>query len=284
MTNRKKEIENEEKSTGLENSVGRSLPDKSGEGPQAGAPDPNDHRSFPRASGKIKAVVQFKPTSSDLWKEMVEMTSASKNGATVILSKEVPVGRLLSMAIQMPAELRLYDAEKEVYATLGLVQYCSATTAGDGKAYHVGVAFVGKKMPDSYKEDPTQCYRITGQASDGLWTITESGRAFKNRRSTRFWRQFEVSVSIRDNVQKTTKKQAAMTRDISAGGMSVWGPLDVKVGDRIKVASAPHDFFGIALVRNVSESDDPERPLIHLEFEGMEFPIGRLRRTRREKK
>jgi hypothetical protein len=238
---------------------------------------PYEYRSAPRKPAAVKAVVQIREDDGNTWKEIIEIQTVSKNGAALLLSKECPVGRLVSLALQMPAEMRAYDFYSDVYAMLAVVQNCSPVTINDKIAYHIGVAFIGKKMPDSFKENPSQTYRIVGMSSQGLWTVTEAARKFINRKSTRFWRRFEVAVSLRDQESRSTKRQMAMTRDVSLGGMSVWGPLEAKIGDRVKISSKEHDFFGMAIVRNRTEHDDDTKTMIHFEFDGMEFPIARIR-------
>jgi len=239
--------------------------------------DPNEYRTAPRVLVDVKAVVQFRESEEDSWKEIVQITTISKNGAALHLKREVPVGRVISMALQMPAELRVYDFSKDVYPMLGVVQNCSPITTGGEQIFHVGVAFIGKKLPESYKADPKQSYRIIGRTSLGLWEVKEARRQFVNRKGARFCRRFEVALSIRDMVNRETRRFKVFTRDISAGGMSVWGPLDAKIGDRVKVTSREHDFYGMAIVRNRTESKaSPEKTMIHFEFDGAEFPIAKI--------
>ncbi len=239
--------------------------------------DHNEYRTEERISVHVKAVVQFREGEEENWKEIVDITTISKNGAALQLSRECPVGRLISMALQMPEDLRVYDFSKDVYPMLGVVQNCSSMVI-DGKAmFQVGVAFIGKKMPDSYKADPKQSYRITGRTPLGLWQAKEATRQFVNRKAARFWRRFEVALSIRDLVNKETRRFRVFTRDISVGGMSVWGPVDAKIGDRVKVTSREYDFYGMAIVRNRTESTQaPDKSMIHFEFDGCEFPISKI--------
>src|SRR4051794_32342233 len=76
--------------------------------------DHNEYRTEERISVPVKAVIQFRESESENWKEIVDITTISKNGAALILSKECPVGRLISMALQMPEDLRVYDFSKDV--------------------------------------------------------------------------------------------------------------------------------------------------------------------------
>lgn len=243
------------------------------------APDPfpNGNRLAERRVLRVKAVVQVREDDGNTFKEIIEITTVSKNGAALLLSRPCPVGRLVSLALQMPPELRVYDYYQDIYAMLGVVQNCSPITVNDKTVFQVGVAFIGKKMPDSFKADPTQTYRIVGMSSLGLWSVKEAKRSFVDRKSTRFWRSFEIGISIRDEKTRSTKRQSAITRDVSLGGLSAWGPIEAAVGDRVKLSSKEHDFFAMAVVRNRTENEDPSKSIVHFQFEGAQFPVARIK-------
>lgn len=233
-----------------------------------------DHRTAERQSLKVKAVVKIDGGDKGTWKEMCEISTVSRNGAALALSRECSVGRIMSMVLEMPHELRLYDLDKEVYPMLAVVQHCYRSTENEKPIFHVGVAFIGKKLPEAYKRDPLQCYRLTGMNAEGLWDVVEAATSFKARKHPRFWRRFELTVSVRDNEKRTTEKVEVLTREISAAGVSVWGDLDVNIGDRVKVSSRQHDFFAVAHVRNLTvDEKNPDKTLTHLEFEDAEFPV-----------
>lgn len=243
-------------------------------------PDPNEYRVVPRMAVHVKGVIQFRESEENTWKEIVDITTISKNGAALPLSNPCPIGRIISMALQMPTELRLYDFTQDIYPMLGVVQNCSPISIDGNRVFHVGVAFIGKKMPDSFKADPTQSYRIVGRTPLGLWQIEESAKQFKSRKAARFWRRFEVALSVRDEIRKETLRQKAFTRDISIGGMSVWGPMNARIGDRVKVTSRDYDFYSMAVVRNRTENEESDQSMIHFEFDGKEFPIEKVDRPK----
>lgn len=240
-----------------------------------------DDRVEERRSLKIKAVVQLKESEEDRHKEVVEITEVSKNGCGFTLMRECGIGRLLSLVIDMPVELRAYDKFADVYPVLGIVQTCYQITLDDGsKAWRVGVAFCGKDLPEGFKSDPRQCYRLVGRRDDGLWQIAEAPTEFKRRRHSRFWRQLDVSVLLRDETTRTSQKITVSTRDISSSGMSIWGELEAEVGDRVKITSTEHDFFAMATVVNkVVNEKDPTRTSFHFEFEGASFPVDQIHVT-----
>ena len=58
--------------------------------------------------------------------------------------------------------------------------------------------------------------------------------------------------------------------------MALRGPLDVGIGDRIKISSKEHNFVSMATVRNRTEQpDERASSLVHLQFENAEFPVDR---------
>lgn len=239
--------------------------------------DAVEQRIEERTTLKVTTVVQFKEHVDEAWKEMLEVTTVSKNGAGLTVSRECPVGRIVSLVMQMPPELRLYDHDADFYPMLGVVQNCYKTTVNDKTVYHVGVAFIGKKMPESYKINPRQSYRISGMTDEGLWEAVEATAQFKPRKESRLWRRFEVSLSIRDQEKRTSKKETLMSRDVSRSGMSIWGKIDANVGDRIKISSKVHDFYSIAVIRNLTLNEKNEsQSTISLEFVGAEFPMEKI--------
>src|SRR3982751_3227499 len=146
-----------------------------------------DERQVERAPAELNAVVQVKESQDEMWKEFTEVRSVSRNGAGFCLSRPCEVGRLVKMVMPLEPDLRAYDQDKELYPVMGIVQYCNAATVNGQTVYHVGTGFVGKNVPDSFKKNPTQSYRIGGMTKDGLWQIVEADSQFKSRKDTRYW-------------------------------------------------------------------------------------------------
>lgn len=236
-----------------------------------------ENRQEPRMALKVATVVQFKDGDAESWKEMTEVTTVSRIGAALVVSRQVPVGRIVSLVMQMPRELRVYDLDEQVYPILGIVQNCTSAELNDRTIYHIGVAFIGKRIPAATKSNSQQCYRIVGLGEDGLWKAVAAANTFQSRKYSRFWSRFEVTVSLRDSINQITRKERVMTRDVSCGGMSVFGPLDAKVGERVKISTKDFDFYSMAVVRNRTENEEDEnKSLIHFEFDGAEFPVEKV--------
>ena len=73
----------------------------------------------------------------------------------------------------LPANLRSYDQDKELYRVWGLVQHCNEVKTEDADGFQVGVAFVGKNPPESYAIDPATNYRDL--RDDGRGPVEDHG-------------------------------------------------------------------------------------------------------------
>jgi len=234
-----------------------------------------DHRQEPRVTAEIKAVVQVRESKTDVWKEVTTVSTLSRNGAGFSLGQPVSVGRLLTIVLPMPAELRAYDEGKDMYPVMGIVQYCNEGMIGTNKVHHVGVGFIGKQIPESFKSDPTQNYRITGMSKDGLWQITESGSKFQNRKQPRYWISLGVTLTLIQKEDKSITREETFTKNVGAGGVSVASSLNAAVGDTVKFGCKALNFYAIAVVRN-RHTVTGETPTLHLEFKEDVLPVEKV--------
>lgn len=233
-----------------------------------------DNRKTERISLGISVIVKSKLNKEDFWKETSELISVSQMGAGFYLKRECQIGQLLSLLIPMPKHLRQYDEAKEQYRIWGVVQHCNKL--GNDEEYHTGVAFIGKKPPASYYENPLQSYRIVGMNSEGLWNVLEIvGRSFVNRKHPRFWITLEVEVSGTNTDSQDISDLFAKTENISASGASVFSHLKLDVGDSILFNCKELEFSSKAIIRNRQAEDDLTSKL-HLEFLDASFPVEKL--------
>ena len=239
-------------------------------------PPISESRRSNRLSTDLQTIVQVKESLEESWKEVAAISTVSRNGAGFSLSRSVNVGRLVSLVLPMPAEFRAYDEDTELYPVLGLVQHCTEVTIDSVTSFKVGVGFVGKAVPESYKKDPTQDYRFSGVGADGMWLITEAKAQFKARKNPRFWKAIEFTISQMKRGRDEASKATANSKDISASGISIPCDLEVEVGEKVKVACKPFDFYAVAEVRNRKESEDSNETTLHLQFVDQEFPMHKL--------
>ena len=232
-------------------------------------------RTTHRLPAELKTIVRVRETNDDAWKEVTVVRTVSRNGAGFSLKRPCTVGRLVMLVMPLDPALRAYDVDEEHYPVMGLVQYCNDGMIDGEPVFHIGVGFVGRNIPDSYKSDPTQNYHICGMNEDGLWKIAESKTKFKSRKFPRYSVAFDVSISLIQKGKKTDSKESTITRNISATGASVVCSLEAGIGDRVKFASKEHDFYSIAIVRNRDEVNDLP-PTLHLEFVDTQFPMEKV--------
>jgi len=236
-----------------------------------------EQRVYKRHVRRVRTVVNFRDSPDATWKEIIEVETVSRNGAALVLSKPCPVGKIVTLVMEMPRELRVYDAFADVYPIAGVVQNCTELMIGETIVYHVGVAFIGKQLPAGYRENPSRSYSISGVDSNGLWRVVEANGEFAVRSDARYWVRLPVTLSFRDERRRLTERTVLTTRDVSRGGMSIWGPIDVEIGARVKISSKAHSFFSMAKVCNRSDhARDDTRSLIHVQFEGARFPVRML--------
>jgi PilZ domain len=239
----------------------------------------SEHRTVDRNPAELQTIVQVKESHDEMWKEVTKVLTVSKNGAGFYLTRPCVVGRLVTLVMPLDPELRAYDKSKELYPVMAIVQYCNASTVDGKTQYHVGVGFVGKNIPESFKSDPTQSYRISGMKQDGLWSVSEAQSQFKNRKQPRYWFALPVTVSLLQRADKSVSREDCFTKNIAAGGVSVSCSLDAEVGEKVKIACKDFNFYSVAMVRNRKMSSN-EIPTLHLEFIDNEFPIEELVESR----
>lgn len=223
----------------------------------------------------VHAVVKVKESKDDLWKETAEIVSSSSTGAGFYIDRECQAGRLVSIMFPLDPHLRCYDHNKEMYRIWGLVQHCNILPGGEDTGYHVGVAFIGKHAPDSYREDPTQSYRICGMNEDGLWKINEAAKEFMPRKDPRFYHPVNHYLAMVGGQNHSLSGEWAVTENISKNGAAVVSSLDLHVGDQVKFISEKFDFSGLAVVCSRRETDDG-RARLSLQFVENSFPIKQI--------
>jgi hypothetical protein len=178
------------------------------------------------------------------------------------------------MMLPVEPELRFYDHEKELYRVWGLVQHCHRLT-DDDIGFHVGVAFIGRHAPESYKADPMQSYRIVGMSEEGMWRVSEAAREFKPRKDSRFYVAVEHYLAVVDAKNVSSRGERTTTENVSKHGAAVLTSLDLHVGDRVKFISEAYDFSGMAVVCNRRDTTGGKTRL-NLQFVGGVFPVERL--------
>ncbi len=223
-------------------------------------------------SMSLHAVVKGRDKRDRQWKEVADLISVSATGASFNLARHCEAGTLVSLMIPLPAHMRCYDFEKEFYRVWGLVQHCEPLTADDPSTFHLGVAFIGRNCPESYRADPMQFYRISGVGEDGMWSVAELKTQFKKRADMRFWKPVDLYLALIDTQDGSTGGERTVAENVSRSGAAVFTTMNVGIGDRVKFISEEYDFSGLAVVCNVQTGDD-DRTRLHLRFVEATFPV-----------
>lgn len=229
-----------------------------------------------RVSLSLSATVKARESNSDSWSEQTRLVSVSRTGAGFNVGRKCEVGRLVSLILPMPKEMRCYDEDRELYRVCGIVQHCSPVYGSGRPEFHVGVAFIGRSFPASFQQNPCQSYRIAGMNEDGMWRVQEAERDFVVRRHQRYQIPLQIELSALDVDKNMVTDDRAITENISSSGAAVLTYLQLDCGDSVNFESSAHEFVSIAVVRNKTEHE-LGRVRLHLEFVGETFPVEKLR-------
>jgi hypothetical protein len=232
-----------------------------------------------RVALQLPVRVEVQLDQNDLWSEITYLKKVSALGAGFLLKQPVREGRLLLLTMPLPRPLRCYDHCEHQYCVWSIVRHCAPLSVKDQTVYDLGVAFVGKNPPLSYKENPLTIYRIFGAKGGGLWEIGEDKGASldpqapsPNLPQPRYAIPLNVYIAISDSEGKIIAHERTVTENISLGGASVFSNLPVKIGDSVKVICAQYRISLVAEVRHLRRGGDG-LPRMHLRFLNQEFPL-----------
>ena len=219
--------------------------------------------------------VTCRETLTHEWTEMSRLVDVTPFGARVRLKRPTETGRLLLLTMAMPRPLRSFDHVEDQYRVWSLVRHVKALNPKmhNGAVIDVGVAFVGKRPPDSFRKDPATRYDIANLAS-GMWTVQEEellSNPDDKREESRHTIPTEVTIEVFGEDQESSPVEKTVTENISRNGAAVFTSLDLERGRFLKMRT----WDGIevlAVVRRRSVGADGIARL-HLQFIGSEWPI-----------
>jgi hypothetical protein len=206
-----------------------------------------------RLSLKLPISILCRESTDHQWTEKSRLTDVNQFGAGFTLTRPVEVGRLIQMTAPLPHQLRCFDQLEPLYSIWSLVRHCSVLQHYP-VAFRVGVAFVGKNPPESYKEDPASLYEPVpiklGQSV--LWSVSRRPPA-KQRRESRLAIPLEVLVETLDESGNSSVQEYTVTEAISSLGACIPSSLDVEVGRVVRITSVTDriSIFGVIRSRTV---------------------------------
>lgn len=218
------------------------------------------------------------------WVEKSRLIDVTPFGARFAISRPTERGRLLHLTMPMPRQLRCFDHVEDQYRVWALVRNIKVLEGVDGKPmrYEVGVAFIGKRAPESFDIDPTTRYEVAKSVTEtGLWEIYELEQTARQaatdqpRPETRHHIPIEVIVEALDENGHVSERETTVTENISRRGAAVFTTLNVMRGRFVRVTSAQYKIAVIAAVR-ARRTGENGIPRLHLEFVDKQWPLEEL--------
>ncbi|MFN2529830.1 MAG: hypothetical protein ABR555_00885 [Pyrinomonadaceae bacterium] len=209
------------------------------------------------------------------WMEVTRLNDVTPFGAGFTLKHPTEPGRLLQMTIPMPRQLRVFDHVEDQYRVWAVVRHVKALSSETGTAFHVGVAFIGKRPPASYEEKPWERYEISTSALDALSPIEEVVKQVvtsDQRAQTRHNISVDMLLEILDEKGGVAASEFSVTENISRRGATLFTTIEVEVGRFTRLTSSQYNLTVHAPVRAVSIGADGIRR-IHVEFIDKDWPL-----------
>ena len=216
--------------------------------------------------------VRVRETPDFEWTEMTRLTNVTPFGAGFPLKRPTEKGRLLHMTIPMPRQLRVFDHVEDQYRVWALVRYMKPSVRVRGM-FDIGVAFVGKRPPASYEQEPWKRYDILTNALQALTPPDELLMPLKDQRAyTRHNIAVDMRLELVDVSGVVTQSEQTVTENISTRGATIFTTLESPQGRFIRLTSDQHGITAYAAIRSCSTGADGI-PRIHVEFIDREWPL-----------
>jgi len=219
--------------------------------------------------------VRGRETPSFEWTEVTRLINVTPFGAGFPLKHPTERGRLLFMTIPMPRQLRVFDHVEEQYRIWAIVRYMKASIVDNRTVFNVGVAFIGKRPPASYENEPWKRYDINTNVFEALTKAEEVLMPYTSddqRSYTRHNIAVDMRVELIDADDKVIETEQTVTEDISAKGATLFTTLEIPQGRFIRVISEQYGVTAYAAIRSRSTGANGI-PRIHVEFIDREWPL-----------
>ena len=217
--------------------------------------------------------VRGRETLSFEWNEVTRLTNVTPFGAGFKLRHPTEKGRLLHMTIPMPRQLRVFDYSEDQYRIWAVVRYIKVSVVEKRTVFDVGVAFIGKRPPASYENEPWKRYDIVNTAFQPTQATDEILIPFADQRtSTRHNIPVDMRLEVIDPNGEVIQTEHTVTENISTGGATIFTTLDVSLGRFVRVTSDQYNITAHAAIRSRSTGADGV-PRIHVEFIDREWPL-----------
>lgn len=215
------------------------------------------------------------------WTEMTHLVDVTPFGARFRLMRPFDIGRLLQLTLAMPRQLRVFDHVEDQYRVWSIVRNARLLEQETPKdsLLEVGVAFIGKRPPRSFEENPALRYEIAQTKLESqLWAAQEDSVEHlaeividDMRKDSRQPIPVDVLIEVYD-ADKIVNSEQSVTENISRRGATVFTELDLQPGTFVKMSNERYNASALGVVRQRRAGADGITRL-HLEFIGSEWPL-----------
>ncbi len=219
--------------------------------------------------------IQGRESADFAWTEITRLNNVTPFGAGFTIKRPTEKGRLLYMTIPMPRQLRVFDHVEDQYRVWAIVRYMKARTSNKVTTFDVGVAFIGKRPPDSYEKEPWTRYDVSTTGFQALASgdgIVMPLPAEDQRAHTRHNIAVDMKVEVVDEAGAVIGTEQTVTENISSRGATLFTTLEIPQGRFIRLTSEQYGITAHAAIRTRSTGVDGV-PRIHIEFIDKEWPL-----------
>ena len=228
-----------------------------------------------RLALQLPVRINCRETSDFEWSEVTRLINVTPFGAGFTVKRPTERGRLLHMTIPMPRQLRVFDHVEDQYRIWAIVRYLRGKTTPEGPVFEVGVAFIGKRPPASYENQPWKRYEISTEVLEKLAVIDETAEPAlrgDTREQTRHNIAVDMRVELVDAKGAVVASEHTVTENISTEGATLFTTLDIGVGRFIRLTSEHYRVTAFAAIRSRNTGPDGV-PRIHVEFVDRQWPL-----------
>lgn len=217
--------------------------------------------------------VRGRETPTFEWNEITRLINVTPFGAGFQLRHPTEKGRLLHMTIPMPRQLRVFDHVEDQYRVWAVVRYMKSVVVENKTVFNVGVAFIGKRPPDSYEKEPWKRYDISTTTFQALAKPEEILMPITDQRThTRYNIAVDMRLELVNVDGVVSDSEHTVTEDISVKGATIFTTLQISQGRFIRLTSEQYGVTAHAAIRSRSTGADGV-PRIHVEFIDREWPL-----------
>jgi len=231
-----------------------------------------------RVELKLPVRVDCRETPELEWTEVTRLIDVTPFGSSFTLKRPVEKGRLLHMTIPMPRQLRVFDHVEDQYRVWALVRRVKPVAPPGSKTllFEVGVAFIGKRPPKSYEEDPAKRYEIGGSTPETLSVAEDcvpiEMASSDKRTHTRHSIPVDMLIETFNDKGEVELSEHSVTENISPKGAAIYTTLSLPVGRFVRLSSEQYKLTVYAAVRGLSMGPTGVQR-IHVEFLDREWPL-----------